>query len=177
MVNATKIFATPGRILAVLLLGLAVLLTAAWLRGAEYDEQYTLFLTAGMARPTWPDDVFPAGAIVYDDRYILLIGGFQYANVMDPGGEIRPKFGKINKHYPEKDYCSDVLIFDTKTNKFGRATPLPLNNNMPMAVIRGEELHLIGGETGGSVIEGEPYAHHPDLYLIGKLSKAASPSK
>ncbi|HVT29320.1 MAG TPA: hypothetical protein VHE81_14990, partial [Lacipirellulaceae bacterium] len=119
---------------------------------------------------------FPAGEIVYDDRYILLIGGFQYANVMGPVGRIRKSFGKITKHYPEKDYCSDILVFDTKTTAFGRATPLPLNNNMPMAVVHGDELHLIGGETGGSVIEGEPYAHHPDLYLIGKLSKAANRS-
>ncbi len=49
---------------AVLLLAAAVLTTCAWLRGAEYDEQYTLFLTAGVARPVWPDSVFPAGAVI-----------------------------------------------------------------------------------------------------------------
>lgn len=38
-----------------------MLCLAAWLRGAEYDEQYTLFLTAGVARPNWPASVFPAG--------------------------------------------------------------------------------------------------------------------
>ena len=47
----------------VLLLGASVLSAAAWLRGAEYDEQYTLFLTAGMARPDWPETVFPAGLV------------------------------------------------------------------------------------------------------------------
>ena len=46
-----------------LLLATVVLIGAAWLRGAEYDEQYTLFLTAGTARPDWPETVFPAGAI------------------------------------------------------------------------------------------------------------------
>ena len=46
-----------------MLLGATVLVAAAWLRGAEYDEQYTLFLTAGTARPAWPDGVFPAGAV------------------------------------------------------------------------------------------------------------------
>src|SRR3954447_25031715 len=49
--------------IVVLLFGALVLTAAAWLRGAEYDEQYTLFLTAGTARPIWPDGVFPAGAI------------------------------------------------------------------------------------------------------------------
>jgi hypothetical protein len=40
-----------------------VLTAAAWLRGAEYDEQYTLFLTAGTPRPDWPETVFPAGVV------------------------------------------------------------------------------------------------------------------
>ncbi len=46
-----------------MLLGAAVLLAAAWLRGPEYDEQYTLFLTAGNARPAWPSGPFPAAAV------------------------------------------------------------------------------------------------------------------
>ena len=40
-----------------------VLMSAAWMRGAEYDEQYTLFLTAGVARPDWPVGVFTAGEV------------------------------------------------------------------------------------------------------------------
>jgi hypothetical protein len=51
------------RAIAVLLLGGVVLLGAAWSRGAEYDEQYTVFLLAGDARPSWPDAVFTAGAV------------------------------------------------------------------------------------------------------------------
>lgn len=46
-----------------LLLAALVLTAAAWLRGAEYDEQYTLFLTAGTARPIWPATPFPAGVV------------------------------------------------------------------------------------------------------------------
>lgn len=46
-----------------MLLGAVVLTAAAWLRGAEYDEQYTLFLTAGTARPDWPQTAFPAGLV------------------------------------------------------------------------------------------------------------------
>lgn len=48
----------------VLLLAALVLTGTAWLRGAEYDEQYTLFLTAGTPRPAWPDGVLRAGDIV-----------------------------------------------------------------------------------------------------------------
>ena len=52
-----------GPILAALLAAAVVLTTAAWLRGAEYDEQYTLFLTGGVARPIWPEQAFAAGAV------------------------------------------------------------------------------------------------------------------
>jgi hypothetical protein len=48
-----------------LALSAAVLLltAAAWLRGAEYDEQYTLFLTGQVARPIWPAGVVTAGDV------------------------------------------------------------------------------------------------------------------
>ncbi|MGE4481342.1 hypothetical protein [Acidocella sp.] len=41
---------------------------AAWLRGPEYDEAYSIFLTAGHARPAWPEGVFTAGSVrwLYD---------------------------------------------------------------------------------------------------------------
>jgi Dolichyl-phosphate-mannose-protein mannosyltransferase len=48
---------------SLLLVATFVLTASAWLRGAEYDEEYTLFLTAGSARPEWPDTAFPAGAV------------------------------------------------------------------------------------------------------------------
>ena len=46
-----------------LALGLAVFTATAALRSAEYDEQYTMFLTAGVARPVWPDAPFAAGEV------------------------------------------------------------------------------------------------------------------
>ena len=46
------------------LLAAGLLLTAvAWLRGAEYDEQYTLFLTGRVARPVWPAGIITAGEV------------------------------------------------------------------------------------------------------------------
>jgi hypothetical protein len=48
---------------AVLALAALVLGAAAALRSAEYDEQYTLFLTAGTARPVWPEVPFAAGEV------------------------------------------------------------------------------------------------------------------
>ncbi len=46
-----------------LLLGAIVLCGAASLRGSEYDEQYTVFLLAGDARPAWPSSVFTVGSV------------------------------------------------------------------------------------------------------------------
>ena len=48
---------------AALIVAAMVLLSAAWMRGAEYDEQYTLFLTSGVARPVWPAHPFAAGEV------------------------------------------------------------------------------------------------------------------
>jgi hypothetical protein len=46
------------RITATLLVAFLILTSAAWLRPPEYDEAYSLFLTAGDARPAWPAGVF-----------------------------------------------------------------------------------------------------------------------
>jgi hypothetical protein len=51
------------RIFLVLALALGVLTAAAWLRAPEYDEAYSLFLTAGDARPAWPTGMFHAGDV------------------------------------------------------------------------------------------------------------------
>jgi hypothetical protein len=48
----------------VLALAAIVLTVTAALRSAEYDEQYTLFLTAGVARPVWPETPFAAGDVL-----------------------------------------------------------------------------------------------------------------
>ena len=52
-----------GRILSALLAAALLLTAVAWLRGAEYDEQYTLFLTGVVARPAWPAGVITAGEV------------------------------------------------------------------------------------------------------------------
>ncbi len=114
---------------------------------------------------------FPTGAIVYQHRFILLIGGGQYPHVMGPSGTLSKPYGKTFKHYLHNPYNSNVWVFDTRTNAFGTATPLPLNNNLPMAVLEGNQLNLLGGETGGAVVDGEYFGHHPDLYLVGEISR------
>jgi len=50
----------PWAAAAALLIGAGVLLATAALRGAEYDEGYTLLLAAGTPRPAWPAGIFTA---------------------------------------------------------------------------------------------------------------------
>ena len=50
-------------ILSVLMIAALLLIAVAWLRSAEYDEQYTLFLTGGVARPIWGSDAITAGEV------------------------------------------------------------------------------------------------------------------
>lgn len=118
---------------------------------------------------------FPSGSIVYDDRYVMLIGGAQYANVIGPDGSVTSPYGTVSKYYPENVYNSDVFVYDTQTDMFGTATGLPLNNNLPMTVVEGNRIHLIGGEIGGCTIDGELYGHHPELYLIGTIQAVPEP--
>jgi N-acetylneuraminic acid mutarotase len=115
---------------------------------------------------------FPSGQIVAFDRFILLVGGYQYAKVLGPDGSTKAPYGTVGKRYPNHEYCSDVFVYDVKHGKFGAATPLPLNNNGPMTVVAGDRIHLIGGETGGATIDGEPFGHHPDLYLVGTIRES-----
>ena len=114
---------------------------------------------------------FPAGAIVCRQRYILLVGGYQYGQVMRPDGSLAPVYGTPTRRYPDNPMCSDVFVFDTHTGTFGRATPLPMNNNLPMTVLDGDRIHLIGGEAGAIEIDGEHFGHHPDLYLVGTIQR------
>ena len=114
---------------------------------------------------------FPDGNIVYKDRYLVLVGGCQYAKVRNPDGSRRVSYGKANKVDGKGDYFCDVFVYDTKTDLFGTADPLPINNNMPMVIVRGDDLFVLGGEADAKELYGEYYGHHPDLVLRGKLDE------
>jgi N-acetylneuraminic acid mutarotase len=99
----------------------------------------------------------------------LLIGGYQYPKIANPDGTLRNPYGVISRFHQKGDYNNDVFVYDAQTATFGTADKLPLNNNLPMTVVYGDKVFLIGGETGGGVVEGEEYGHHPDLCLVGTI--------
>lgn len=118
---------------------------------------------------------FPKSSqLVFKNRFIVLPGGHQYAYVANPDGTVRSAYGKASQKRPESGLHNDVFVYDTKLNQFGIADPLPIDNNLPMSVIRENRLYLIGGETGGGEIQGKYYGHHPDLLLIGTLSPTSN---
>ncbi|MEC9092085.1 MAG: kelch repeat-containing protein [Planctomycetota bacterium] len=112
---------------------------------------------------------FPSTAVVFADRYILLVGGYQYSNVLGPDGKLRPLYGVPQRRYQGNPMCSDIFVYDTQKAVFGRATSLILNNNLPMTVVSGNRIHLVGGEIQSAVIDEEHFGHHPDLYLTGTI--------
>jgi N-acetylneuraminate epimerase len=112
---------------------------------------------------------FSRGNLVVDSRYILLIGGYQYGEIANPDGTSRPNYGKPSARSPLSGLCNDLFVYDVRRDEFGTADKLPIDNNLPMALVHKDELMLIGGETGGGMVEGEFYGHHPDLFLRGRI--------
>ncbi len=116
---------------------------------------------------------FPKSSnLVFLNRYILLPGGHQYAWVANPDGTIRPRYGVASSFRRESGLHNDFFVYDTHTGLFGTGDKLPIDNNLPMTVVRGNEIFLLGGETGGGEIDGVWYGHHPDLLLIGQVTVA-----
>lgn len=121
---------------------------------------------------------FPKSSnLVFRERFIILPGGHQYSYVANPDGTVRPAYGKASQQRKASGLHNDVFVYDTKTDLFGAGTHMPIDNNLPMSAVRGEQLFLIGGETGGGEIDGKYYGHHPDLLLIGKLKLTDSAPK
>jgi N-acetylneuraminic acid mutarotase len=112
---------------------------------------------------------FPAGAITFRDRYIILGGGYQYDKVANPDGTTRAPYGKAKRFQDKGEYYNDVFVYDVETGLFGRADSMPLNNNMSMMLVHGDEMWTLGGETGGGVVDGVFYGHHPELFLRGHI--------
>ena len=117
---------------------------------------------------------FPAGSIAFRDRYILLGGGHQYGAVANPDGSTRPPYGTAGRFQDRGDYHNDVFVYDVESDRFGRADSLPLNNNLSMMLVHGDTLYLLGGETGGALVECVFYGHHPELVLKGHITVPAT---
>ncbi len=119
---------------------------------------------------------------VYKDRYIVLPCGYQYGEVMKPDGSLAALYGKTSQiertwkshpHYKSTRYTNHCYVYDTKTNLYGTATPLPFDDVASITVIEGDTAYLFPGETGGFVWEGEYFGHHPEFVLKAAIQECA----
>jgi len=120
-----------------------------------------------------------SSSIVYKDRYVLLPAGYQYGVVLRPDGTEAPAYGTPHtiertwKQHPKFEtthYYNHHFVYDTQTNTFGEATPLPFDDVASITVVRGDTVYMFPGETGGFVWDGEYFGHHPEFVLKGTLS-------
>lgn len=80
---------------------------------------------------------------VYNDRYIIVVGG--YAAIDDYDEELMKQYkaDRFHKSY----YCPFVLVYDTKTDKwYLMPSLLPVPTNDIRVVIIGKKLYVLGGE-------------------------------
>lgn len=117
---------------------------------------------------------FPKSSnLVFRNRYILLPGGHQYPYIVNPDGSTRLKYGQASQKRPASGLHNDFFIYDTQADLFGTGDLLPIDNNLPMTVVRNDVIYMLGGETGGGEVLGEYFGHHPDLFLIGRIRPVA----
>lgn len=105
-------------------------------------------------------------ALVYDDRYILLIAGYKYAKTWNLDGTVTSVYTDEEK---TRDWTSffekTVLVYDTKTETLGTGDPLLEKTSLPCADIAGTTMYCLGGEGG-------PRLWHPATLQIGRIVDA-----
>ncbi len=123
---------------------------------------------------------FGSGSIVYRDRYLLLPTGYPYPEILNPDETARPRYGRPSridrsswKQHPRlagTTYENHVWVYDTDTDLFGTATPLPYDDHGPATHVIGDTAYLFPGETAGFWWKGEYFGHAPEFVLRGEIS-------
>jgi N-acetylneuraminic acid mutarotase len=118
--------------------------------------------------------------IVLAGRYILLPCGYQYDTIMKVDGTIAPKYGEPSTvartwenhpRFQDTHYFNHFYVYDTRSNSFGTATPLPFDDVATITVVIDDTAYMFPGETAGFVWNGEYYGHHPEFVLKGTIKE------
>ena len=119
-------------------------------------------------------------SVVYQERYIFLVGGAGYGKI-ERGGFVNATFwnNDIDKppHFKHpsssvnfrKGYSNSMLVYDIALDNFFFTDPLPINNNLPLVYLRGDYIYTLGGEGGIGCAFGKLYGQHPDLVMRGRI--------
>lgn len=116
---------------------------------------------------------WPRGALTYHNRYIILPGGYARSCAVVNGTVIAAYGSEGTTALRSYGVEHDVLVFDTQTNTFGRATNMPIGNTGPATVVQDNVIHVLGGETGRAFYRGEYFPNQPDLYLRGTITESS----
>ena len=102
-------------------------------------------------------------AIVYANRYIVLIAGFKYSKTWNIDGTVTGAYNAKEKALTFNDFFEKtVLVYDTKTRRLGFSNPLIERTSCPSATIIDDTIYCLGGEGG-------PRLYHPATLQIGKI--------
>jgi N-acetylneuraminic acid mutarotase len=102
-------------------------------------------------------------ALVYHDRYVVLVAGYKYPHTWNLDGTTSKAYSDAEKARAwETFFEKTVLVFDTQTGRLGTADPLIEQTSIPSSTIVGDTMYCLGGEGG-------PRLFHPATLQIGRI--------
>ncbi len=142
-----------------------------------YDDGYRLCRKDGkwvwQALPKLPYGGVAGGTCASGTK-IYLFGGMDYDGTSKSRYGTSSKIKRTCKPHPRfKDitYHNQIMVYDIRTNLYGKATPLPFDDHVPPSFVLEDTYYLFPGETAGFVWNGEYFGHHPELVLKGKIKE------
>jgi N-acetylneuraminic acid mutarotase len=83
-------------------------------------------------------------AVVFKDRYIILMGEYQYGKTWHPDGSQTDVYTPEKKKLSWKSFFGKtVLVYDTKSDLFGTADPLLDQTSWPCAAIQRNTIFVL----------------------------------
>lgn len=107
-------------------------------------------------------------AIVYKNRYIIILGGYGYEKIISNSGI------KLNKYAFKKplQFYDNIIIYDTYIDKYYLSpTKLFCKVNNPTYFIKNDEIYYVGGESNPYIFENEKFGRHSDVFAIGYINE------
>jgi hypothetical protein len=110
-------------------------------------------------------------ALVYEDRYLILVAGSGFPKTWHLDGTATHDYGATEKSPHWASYFTDtVRVYDTKTGELGTADSMLERTHNPSGAVVGDTLYTLGGEGG-------PRSYHPATLQIGKIISCVPESK
>jgi len=104
-------------------------------------------------------------AVVFRDRYILLLSGYKYRRTWRLDGTQAEAYTQEEARRPWQSFFEKtVLVYDTKTERLGASDPLLDQTSWPGAAIQGNRIFCLGGEGGARL-------WHPATFQIGTIEE------